>query len=309
MLVKLFPVLAPLAGLAGYAFSDPLSGGAPAIVPLLMVIMLSMGLTLNLADFARVGRYRWAVLAGMVLQFGVMPLTALAISMALGLDRDLTIGMLLVGTVAGGTASNVMAYLARGNVALSVSMTALSTLLSVVMTPLLLTLMVGSRVSVPVVDMLESLLKIILFPVALGVFINTRLHTWAERVQPLLPAISVFAILTVIAIVVALNARRIDTMAGTIAVATLAHNLSGLTLGYLAARALGFDASTRRTIALEVGMQNSGLATALAVKFFSSAAALPGAIFSIWLNLTGSAFAAACVRSDERKAGHDRRGA
>lgn len=299
-LIRLLPLWAPTAALVGYALSGTLSGWSPAIVPLLMIVMLCMGLTLRPADFRRVLEFRSAVAAGMALQFSVMPLTALAISWLLDLGQEMTVGMLLVGTVAGGTASNVMAYLARGNVALSVTMTALSTLLSVFMTPLLLSLLAGSRVEVPAGPMLESLFKIILLPVGAGVLINARAHAKVRRLEAVLPGLSVVAILVIIAIVVALNASRLNLAAGWVVIGTLLHNLSGLALGYLAARLLGFDAAVRRTIALEVGMQNSGLATALAVKFFSSAAALPGAVFSIWLNLTGSLFAAACRQSDER---------
>lgn len=301
MLLKLLPVWAPLAALLGFLLHESLQGWGPAIVPLLMFIMLCMGLSLQPADFYRVGRYRWAVLAGMLLQFSVMPLMALAIARLLDLDRDLTTGMLLVGTVAGGTASNVMAFLARGNVALSVSMTALSTLLSVALTPLLLTLLIGSRIEVPAGAMLESLLKIILLPVGLGIALNTRAHHRVARIAHLLPPASVLAILLIILIVVALNGGRLTALAAPVVAATLLHNLSGLAMGYLAARALGFDSTIRRTIALEVGMQNSGLATALALKFFNAATALPGAIFSVWLNLTGSIFASACVRADAQR--------
>ena len=145
---------------------------------LLKVVMLCMCLTLKQRDFVAMGQYRKAILAGMALQFTVMPLTALLIARIFTLSQDLTVGLVLVGSVAGGTASNVMTFLARGNVALSVSMTALSTLMSVVMTPLLLTLLVGSTVDVPAQDMLLTLFQIILLPLSVGVPINDLAHRW-----------------------------------------------------------------------------------------------------------------------------------
>ena len=291
MFLKLFPIWAPLAAGAGFFLAPQLSGWGGAIVPLLTVIMLCMGLTLRPADFVAVVGYRGAFLAGVLLQFTVMPLTALAIAWLFRFDTELTVGMVLVGSVAGGTASNVMTYIARGNVALSVSMTAFSTLASVVMTPFLLEVLVGSTVDVPAADMLSSLFRIILLPVVLGVTVNTLARSFAQSIQPALAPLSVVAILVIIAIVVALNAGQFSEVAMPVFAATLLHNLTGLALGYLAAALLGFEQRICRTLALEVGMQNSGLATALALKFFSPMSALPGAVFSIWLNITGSIFA------------------
>src|SRR5690606_28206200 len=172
MILRLFPVLAVAAALAGYTFEAVLGGWGGAIVPLLTVVMLCMGLTLTPRDFADLGRCKSAILPGVLLQYTMMPLIALTIARRLALGDDLTVGLVLVGSVAGGTASNVITYLAHGNVALSVSMTALSTLASVVMTPLLLTLLVGSRVPVPAADLLTTLVQIILLPVVTGVAIN-----------------------------------------------------------------------------------------------------------------------------------------
>ncbi len=300
MFLKLFPLWAPLAAVLGFLFEPALANTGAAIVPLLTVVMLCMGLTLKPADFVAVGGYKGAFALGMLLQFSVMPLAALGIARLFGLDTDLTVGLVLVGSVAGGTSSNVMTYIARGNVALSVSMTACSTLAGVIMTPLLLSLLVGTRVDVPALDMLLSLVKIILAPVALGVAINSMAERYVQRIKPALAPMAVLAILAIIAIVVALNADNLRVVALTVVLATLAHNLAGLLLGYLAAKAAGFDRAICRTIAIEVGMQNSGLATALALKFFAPIAALPGAIFSVWLNITGSVFASLSARTDRR---------
>jgi BASS family bile acid:Na+ symporter len=296
MFLKLFPLWAPLAAALGFFFSELLSGWGGAIVPLLTVVMLCMGLTLRPRDFVAVGKYRSAFVIGMVLQFTVMPLGALLIAALFGLGPDLTVGLVLVGSVAGGTSSNVMTFIAKGNVALSVAMTATSTLTSVVMTPLLLSVLVGTTVHVPATDMLLSLFRIVLLPVVLGVTINSLAGGFVRKLLPGLAPLAVLAILVIIAIVVGLNADRLKEVAAPVVVATLAHNVTGLLLGYLAAHLLGFDRAICRTIAIEVGMQNSGLATALALKFFSPVSALPGAIFSVWLNITGSIFASLSTR-------------
>ncbi|MGD2128619.1 MAG: bile acid:sodium symporter family protein [Lysobacterales bacterium] len=296
MFLKLFPLWAPLAAAIGLLFAEPLADWRGAIVPLLTVVMLCMGLTLTPRDFVRVGRYRFAFLTGLILQFTVMPLMAVLIATIFRLGPDLTVGLVLVGSVAGGTSSNVMTFLARGNVALSVAMTATSTLAGVVMTPLLLSLLVGSTVDVPAGDMLLSLFRIVLLPVALGVTLNAVAGRYVRSVLPALAPLAVLAILVIIAIVVGLNAKPLRDVGLSVVLATLLHNVSGLALGYFAAKLMRFEPAICRTIALEVGMQNSGLATALALKFFSSVTALPGAIFSVWLNITGSVFASLSAR-------------
>lgn len=301
MFLKLFPIWAPLAALLGYTNPDIFVAAKSSIIPLLTLVMLCMGMTLKPSDFIVIKTYHKALLSGLVLQFTVMPVLALCIAKLMQLEQQLTLGLLIVGTVAGGTASNVMTYIAKGNVALSVSMTALSTLLSVVMTPLLLTLLIGSSVDIPAQAMLASLFKIIVLPVALGVVINYYAHNWVKKIEPSLAPTAVITILIIIAIVVALNQSRLADVASAVIIATLLHNVLGLLIGYSAAKAMKFDSVICRTIAIEVGMQNSGLATALAIKFFSQAAALPGAIFSIWLNITGSMFAAWFVHNDKKE--------
>ena len=300
MFLKLFFIWAPCAAVVGYSFDAVFSPLASYIVPLLMMVMLCMGLALKATDFLNIIQYKTAILAGVALQFTIMPLTALFIARVFGLSQDITVGLVLVGSVAGGTSSNVMTYIAGGNVALSVSMTALSTLLSVLMTPLLLAFLVGSTVNVPAEAILISLFKIILLPISLGVVINTIAYQRVRSIERGLAPLSVIAILVIIAIVVALNADRLASIGALVVLATLLHNVAGLILGYLSAFLLGFDRVVCRTIAIEVGMQNSGLATALALKFFTPIAALPGAIFSVWLNITGSIFASLCLRFDNK---------
>jgi len=291
MLILLFPIWALL--LSAYAYFQPsfFVDFKSYIIPLLIVIMLSMGLTLTAKDFKQVLSSKRAMIVGVLLQFMVMPIAALLVSKAFGFDDELTIGMLLVGSVAGGTASNVMCYLAKGDTALSISMTSISTLIGVVLTPLLVALMVGKGVDIPVQAMLESLVKIVLLPVTVGVLLNTFFAKKVEKIQFLLPYVSMFTIVFIIAIVAALSAGKLAEIGYLIVLAVMIHNSIGLILGYSVTRLLGFDERICRTIAFEVGLQNSGLAAALAIKFFTPVAALPGSIFSIWHNVSGSLLA------------------
>lgn len=291
-LIQWFPVWAIFCSGLAYVCPSWFVGVKPAIVPLLATIMLTMGLTLTPQDFLNITRHKTAIVVGAVLQFSIMPMLALAVSWLLDFNRDFTVGMVLVGCVAGGTASNVMTYLAKGDVALSISMTAFSTLLGVVLTPLLTELLIGHSVAVPVVDMLISLLKIVVVPVTLGVVLNVWFAERLARARPILPLISMLAIVLIIATIIALNADLVAAHGAVITMAVMLHNVLGLTLAYNVCRLLRLETKVCRTIAFEVGLQNSGVATALAMNFFTPVAAVPGTIFSIWHNISGSALAA-----------------
>lgn len=296
-ITRLFPLWALLGSLLAYGQPTWFVGLKQQIIPLLTVIMLAMGLTLRPAHFLDVLGNRRAVLLGLVLQFSVMPLAAVLVSRLLGFDTALTVGMILVGSVAGGTASNVMCYLAKGDLALSITMTALSTLVGVVATPLLVQLLAERSVDVPAWEMLLSLIKIVVVPVVAGVLFNALFHRAIARIEPLLPLVSMAAIVLIIAIVVALNAGQLASIGPIVALAVMLHNGIGLALGYSITRLLGFDERTCRTLSFEVGLQNSGLATALAMKFFTPASAVAGTLFSIWHNLSGSLLAGIWARS------------
>lgn len=301
--IRLFPLWALL--LSGFALLMPelFRPLKSAIIFLLIVIMFGMGMTLTLRDFVRVWQQPGIIGLGVLLQFLIMPLAAWIISRGLQLETALLIGMVLVGASPGGTASNVICYLAGGNVALSVSLTLSSTLLATLFTPLLTWLYVGHEVPVPVVDMLLNVLKIIAVPVLLGVALNSMLRNRLQKIQILFPFISVIAIVIIIAIIAALNKERLLQVGGLLLVAVMLHNLSGLIGGYLISRQLKYDTITARTLAIEVGMQNSGLAVALALKYFptlGTLTALPGALFSIWHNLSGSVLAAWWSRRKSR---------
>jgi len=264
----------------------------PAILPLLALIMFLMGLTLRLEDFQRVLQRPRVIMLGVLLQFGLMPLLAWLIAHGLALETMLATGLILVGACSGGTASNVITYLAGGDVALSISLTALSTLLGVVLTPWLSWLYIDAEIVVPVWAMLKMILLLVILPVAAGIVVNQRLPRVIKPLQPICPVLAVVAIVMIIAIVVALNAERMARLSSPLLLAVMLHNLTGLSLGYLISRTLGYSSVTARTMAIEVGMQNSGLAVALALKNFAAMAALPGALFSIWHNISGSLFAA-----------------
>ena len=291
MVIQLFPLWALLLSVAAFLQPALFVGLKSQIVPLLTIIMLAMGLTLSPADFKKVLKNTKAIGVGVLLQFMVMPIAAFIIALSFGFDTQLTVGMLLVGSVAGGTSSNVMCYLAKGDTALSISMTAISTLLGVVLTPFLVSLMIGESVDVPVASMLLSLFKIVLLPVAVGVLINTFFGNTIRKAEPILPYLSMFAIVLIIAIVVALSSAKLVEVGLIVVAAVVIHNAIGLTLGYWVTHLLGFDKRVCRTIAFEVGLQNSGLAAALAIKFFTPLAALPGSIFSVWHNISGSLLA------------------
>ncbi|MGD2117676.1 MAG: bile acid:sodium symporter family protein [Chromatiales bacterium] len=288
---RLFPLWAVMFAGLGYLFPAFWSGLRDAIVPLLVMIMFSMGLTLTVWDFRRAFCHSRLVGIGVTLQYVVMPLAAWLLALLFGLSDELTIGLVLVGATAGGTASNVITYLARGDLALSITMTLSSSLLAIVLMPWLTWLYVGQRVEVPVLDMLQSLLLIVLLPVLGGVIVNAFLSARIRQVEPLFPLFSIFAIAVIIAIVVGLNAGRFAEVGPLLLLVVILHNAIGLLSGFSVARWLGYDSVVARTIAIEVGMQNSGLSVALALQFFTPLAALPGALFSIWHNLSGALFA------------------
>jgi BASS family bile acid:Na+ symporter len=288
---RLFPLWAILLGALGFYFPAMFTPLSSAIAWLLALVMFAMGLTLSTADFYRVAREPKPILLGLTLQFTLMPLAALAVSRLLGLSVELTTGMVLVGTVAGGTASNVITWLAGGRVALSVSMTLTATLASVVLTPLLTWLLLRNTVEINTLGMLWGIAKIVVAPVLMGVLLHHFFAAGIKRLEPALASIAVILISVIIAIVVALNAGRLASIGALVLVAVVLHNSIGLTAGYWLARLLKFDEATCRTIAIEVGMQNSGLAVALAQQFFSASAALPGALFSVWHNVSGSLLA------------------
>lgn len=290
-LQKYFPVLAIAGSIFAYIWPQWLSEQKLWIVYLLGAVMFCMGVSLTIDDFKRALSNYWILLLGLALQFGFMPFIAWQLSSIAGLSIALTTGMLLVGSVSGGTASNVICYLSKGDVALSITLTAISTCLAIVATPLLVYLYLHKSIEIPVQKMMVSIFYIVLLPVSIGVILNRYLPALIKPVQTYGADISILVICCIIAIIVALNQGNLVTVSPILIGLVLAHNVSGLVLGYVITLLFTRNKQISKTIAIEVGMQNSGLAVALAVKFFGSAAALPGALFSILHNVTGSLLA------------------
>ena len=261
-----------------------------AINYLLGVVMFGMGLTLRLQDFKIVFSRPKDVVIGCLAQFTVMPLLAWGLSRLFQLDEALALGVVLVGCCPGGTASNVITYLAKGDLALSVGMTGVSTLLAPFLTPLLTWALAGKSVNVDVLSMFLSILWVVILPIIVGLVIKGIWPRFTERAVDYLPAFSSVAIAFIVAIIIAANADKLLAGGLIIVLVVMLHNICGLGLGYLIGRLLRLPESKKRAISIEVGMQNSGLASSLATLHFAAypLATIPGAIFSVWHNISGA---------------------
>ncbi len=270
---------------------------------LLGIVMFGMGLTLKLSDFRVVFSHPRDVVIGFVAQFTIMPLLALALSRCFNLSPELTVGVILVGTCPGGTSSNVMTYLAKGDVALSVGMTAVSTVLAPVATPLLTYLYAGQTVDVNLLSMFMSIIQVVILPIALGFAINKFFPRFTANAVGVLPLVSTLAIVAIVGAVVSANASKLLTCGLVVLCVVVLHNILGYTLGYTAGKVLRMSESKCRTVAIEVGMQNSGLATSLATVHFAQypLATIPGAVFSVWHNVSGAMLASIFRRRSERE--------
>lgn len=257
---------------------------------LLAIVMFGMGLTLKPADFQVVFSRPKDLAVGCLAQFTLMPLIAFILTKVFNLPLELAVGIILVGTCPGGTSSNVMTYLAKGDVALSVAMTSVSTLLAPVLTPLLTLLYAGQRVDVNVAGMFLSIIKIVIIPIVFGLIISKVWGKFTSQFTKILPLVSVTAIVMIVASVVAANSARILTSGLLIVTVVILHNMLGYASGYLVGKFLKMPTAKANAIAIEVGMQNSGLATSLAATHFAQhpLATIPGAVFSVWHNISGS---------------------
>lgn len=293
-----FPVIVIVAGALALVTPDTFSAWGAAVPWMLAVIMLGMGMTLRPGDFVVIARRPWVLTLGVLLQYSIMPLLGWVIAQAFHFDAMLSVGMILVGAAPGGTSSNVMVYLGKGDTALSVAMTTVSTLLAPLLTPLLVLWLVGNRLPVAASDLFTDILKIVLVPVVLGLVLRLVLRPVVEKILGVLPLISVAGITGVVMAVVAGSAGTIKSVGLLVALAVIIHNCGGLSLGYLVGKVLRTPISARRAISIEVGLQNSGLASTLGITHFGPGAALPGAIFSIWHNISGSLLAGYWSRRD-----------
>lgn len=261
---------------------------------LLMIVMFGMGLTTKLSDFAIVFQRPRDIIIGCSAQFIIMPLLAFALGKAFHLNDELLVGVVLVGTCPGGTSSNVITYLSKGDTALSVGMTSINTLLAPVLTPLLTYLYLRTSVSVDAKAMFLSIIQVVIVPIGLGVLVNRFWGKYTQKIRDSLPVVSVTAICLIVASVVSHNSAKILSTGLIIFVVVILHNLLGYLLGYLIGVLFKMDLPRKKAVAIEIGMQNSGLATTLAGSAFPNLtmATVPGAIFSVWHNISGAILAA-----------------
>ena len=260
---------------------------------LLMIVMFGMGLTMKPSDFALVFKRPKDILLGCAAQFVIMPLLAFGLSRLFQLDTALTAGVVLVGTCPGGTSSNVITYLSKGDVPLSIGMTSVNTLLAPLLTPALTYLLLQTTVNVDVWSMFQSIIQVILLPIVVGFVINRFLGKYTEKAVKVLPMVSTIAICMIVATVVSHNAEKIYTCGALVLVVVILHNLTGYLCGFGLGKLLRLKPSKVKALSIEIGMQNSGLATSLASSSFSqlAMATVPGAIFSVWHNISGAILA------------------
>ena len=275
---------------------------------LLMIIMFGMGLTLKSDDFLLVFSHPKEIVWGAISQYSIMPLLAFGLSYLFHLDSALMAGVILVGTCPGGTASNVITYLSKGDVALSVCMTSVNTLLAPVLTPLITYLMLKTTVETNIGAMFFVIINVILVPIIFGIIANKFFPDFTKKIIKILPAISVIAISIVVASIISHNAEKILSAGGIILLIVILHNISGYVVGFYLAKLLKLNNAKTKAFSIEIGMQNSGLAVSLANSAFSMMpiAAVPGAIFSVWHNISGAILAAIYSRWNNEKENSDK---
>lgn len=291
LVTRLFPLWVLLCTLAALWSPSSFKPYGATIPWLLGLVMLGMGLTMSLDDFRLVLQRPKDVLAGVLLRYLIMPTVAFGVAHLLDLPPSLAAGLILVGCCPSGTASNVMTLIAKGDTALSVTVSSVNTVLAPLVTPFIFLFLAGTMIPIDTKALLIDILKIVLAPIAAGVIINRLAGRAIRVIQTFVPLVSVVTIIAIISIVIALSAQKLATVAVIAFAAVALHNGFGLGLGYGAARGLGMTHRKSKAIAFEIGMENSGLAVALALAHLDPVAALPGAIFSVWHNFTGSVLA------------------
>ena len=270
---------------------------------LLMIVMFGMGLTLKPSDFVVVFKRPKDIIIGCIAQFTLMPLIAFVLGKGFGLEAGLLAGVILVGTCPGGTSSNVITYLSKGDVALSVGMTSVNTLLAPFLTPAITYLLLRTSVTVDVTSMFVSIIKVVIVPILLGFVINKFFGKFVSKALDILPVVSVVAITLIVAAVVSHNSSKILETGLVVFAVVILHNVLGYALGYLLGRILKLPLSKKKALSVEIGMQNSGLATSLAGSAFPdlAMATVPGAIFSVWHNISGAILANIFRRMEEKE--------
>lgn len=299
MIGKYFGIIAILFLILGFTMPENFKwvlskvGGISVLTFLLGIVMFGMGTTLSVKDFVLVFKRPWDVFLGAVAQFFIMPFLAFSLATIFQLDPALTAGVILVGTCPGGTSSNVITFMSKGDVALSVTMTSVSTVLSPILTPAITYLLIGTKIAFDPVGMFLSIVQIVIVPICLGVAVKTFLPKLAAAATDYTPAISSIAISLIIAGVIGASKNAIVANFGIILLVVILHNCLGYALGFAVARLTGLSWKKAVALSIEVGMQNSGLAVGLAKAHFAAmpAATVPGAIFSAWHNISGAMLA------------------
>lgn len=298
---KTFAIWVLIFAVLAFMIPNLFSWIAPYINPLLMIIMFGMGLTLTTQDFKNVLKAPFKILVVAVAQFVAMPIIAVSLVFLFNLPKEIAIGVILVGCCPGGTSSNVITYLAKGNVALSVTATSVTTLLAPIVTPALTLWLAGAYLPVSFNSLFLSIVKIVLIPIILGFAVQYFFETTTQKAVGLLPLISVVGIIGVLTAVVANNTENIIKSGLLILLVVVLHNVLGYVIGFFIGKLFRFNLADQKTTSIEVGMQNSGLAAALATTHFDPIAAVPGAIFSIWHNFSGSIVANLFSKMSEDK--------
>ena len=289
-----------LIGITGIFIPSLFAPLAPKIPWMLGLIMFGMGMSLRPADFLLVWKQPRSILLGIFLQFLIMPSLAFLLISSFSLPPEIAIGVVLVGACPGGTASNVISYIANADVALSVSMTMVNTLLAPIATPFWIWYIAGTWVDISFTSMMMSITKMVLLPLIAGIGINYFFPRQVQRINKVMPLLSALVVILTVGCVVSLSGNIIITSGLTIFLIVILHNMFGLGLGYFFARLFGMTEGQKRAMAIEVGMQNSGLASTLALMYFTAAGGIAGALFSIWHNISGSLLASYFAGKDEK---------
>ncbi|WP_273404069.1 bile acid:sodium symporter family protein [Actinobacillus porcinus] len=284
---KTFALWVLLFAYLAFQFPDTYKQFAPYIPYLLGIVMFGMGITLTFNDFGEVFKHPKSVIIGVVGQFVIMPAIAFALAKCFNLPADLAIGVILVGSCPGGTSSNVMTYLAKGNTALSVACTTISTLLAPLLTPVIFYLLASQWLEIDAAGMFVSVLKMVLFPIFLGLAVRALFKKQISEISQTMPLLSVISIVLILAAVVAVSKDKIVESGLLIFGVVVLHNCLGYLVGFFAAKLLGLNIADSKAVSIEVGMQNSGLGAALAAAHFNPIAAVPSAVFSFWHNVSG----------------------
>lgn len=291
-ITKYFPLWVVIFAALAFFVPGPFMGMGGAVTYLLGIVMLGMGLTMSIDDFKLVLVRPKDVIFGIVIRYCIMPFIAFCVSKVLGLSPMLAAGLILVGCCPSGTASNVMTFISKGDTALSVTISSINTLLAPILTPALFMFLAGTLIPIDATALLLDILKVVIVPIVIGISLRAIASKAVDSIAGVVPVISVLAIIAIITIVVALNAQKLSTVAGMAFLAVVLHNGLGLGAGYGISRTLGRMSHYKsKAVAFEIGMENSGLAVALAIAHLDPMAAVPGAIFSVWHNFSGSLLA------------------